>query len=63
MGMGWGGLLKEFWGPPIFRVLEEKEKSTLKYEKEQLMREMESACHNGNQEKKAFYLEKDTNCV
>lgn len=44
----------EFWGTPIFRVLEEKEKPTQKYEKEQLMREVARVCCNRKQEKKAF---------
>lgn len=48
------GDLIEFWGTPIFRILEGKENPTQKYEKEQLTRMMERISYNGNQEKKAF---------
>lgn len=42
-----GGVWGEFWATPIFRVLEEKEPLHWN-EKEQLMKEIESAPHNGN---------------
>ena len=48
-----------FWGTPIFKVLDEKEKLTQKYEKGQLMWEMERGCYNGSQEKKAFLIERE----
>ena len=47
-----------FWGTPVFKVLEEKVKLTQKYEKGQLMWEMERGCYNGSQEKKAFLIER-----
>ena len=48
-----------FWGSPIFKVLEEKEKLTQKYEKGQLMWEMERGCCSGSQEKKAFLIKRE----